>query len=45
MRMAAYNGSVGEFREGKEERSQYTEQLNHFILANGIKEEQKKVFS
>ena len=40
--MAAYIGSFGEFREGKEEWSQYTERLNHFTLANGIKDEQKK---
>jgi len=41
MRMALYIGSVGEFREGKEEWSQYAERLDHFILANGIKNEQK----
>jgi len=40
--MAAYIGSVGEFREGKEEWSQYAERLDHFILVNGIKDDQKK---
>jgi len=39
LRMAAYIGRVGEFHEGKEEWSQYAEYLNHFLLANGIKDE------
>jgi len=40
--MDAYIGSVREFCEGKEEWKQYAEWLNHFILANGMKDEQKK---
>ena len=40
--MAAYIGSIGEYREGKEEWSQYAERLNHFLSANGI--EKKDVF-
>ena len=40
--MAAYIGSIGEYREGKEEWAQYTERLNHFLSANGIKDEKKK---
>ena len=40
--MAAFIGSIGEYREGKEEWSQYAERLNHFFSANGIEDEKKK---
>ena len=43
--MAACIGSVGEYVEGKEEWSQYTEHLDHFLSANGIMDEKKKMFS
>ena len=31
-----------EYREGKEEWSQYAEHLNHFLSANGIADDKKK---
>ena len=40
--MAAYIGSIGEYREGKEEWSQYAERLDHFLSANGIEDAKKK---
>ena len=40
--MATYIGSLGEFREGKEDWSQYAERLDHFISTNGIEEDKKK---
>ena len=40
--MAAYIGSIGEHREGKEERLQYAKCLNHFLSANGITDNTKK---
>ena len=40
--MATYIVSIGEYREGKEEWSQYTEHLNHFLSANCIKDGKKK---
>jgi len=41
-RMAVFFGSIGEFREGKEEWSQYAECLDYFLLANGIEDAKKK---
>ena len=41
-RTAAYIGSIEEYREGKEEWSQYAEHLNHFLSANGIADDKKK---
>ena len=35
-------GHIEEFRENKEEWSQYTERLKHFFAANGITDDDKK---
>ena len=40
--MTAYVGSIGEYREGKEEWSQYVEHLQHFLSVNGIEDDKKK---
>ena len=39
--MAAYIGSTGEYRDGKEEWLQHTKHLNHFLSASGIEDEKK----
>jgi len=41
-RDATFIGNIGELREEKEEWSQYSERLDHFLLANGIEDEKKK---
>lgn len=43
--MAAYIGSTGEYREGKEEWLQYTKRLDHFLSANSIEDGKKKDIS
>ena len=40
--MAAYIGSIGEYRKGKEEWLQYAERLNHFLSANSIEDDKRK---
>ena len=39
--MLAYIGNIGEYREGKEEWSQYAECLNHFLSANSRVKERR----
>lgn len=40
--MAGQIGAIGEFEEGREEWTQYAERLGHFLVANGITEDERK---
>ena len=39
--MAGQIGAIGEFEEGREEWAQYAERLGHFLVANGITENER----
>ena len=40
--MSALLGQIGEFVEGQEEWSQYAERIDHFFIANGVTDADKK---
>ena len=42
--MAGLYGHVGEYVEGEEEWSQYTERVEHFFAANGVTDDKVSVF-